>query len=99
MCLGVNSDRLILDPVLSLLNYFLRRMNQGTQGTLFKSATTLELNPMVQLLEMKSVTHFRINLWKGTGPEIFIHQNPFAIGDGYFQKVLIIWHSQAVPGE
>ena len=74
-------------------------MNQGTQGTLFKSATTLDLNPMVQLLEMKSVTHFRINLWKGTGPEIFIHQNPFAIGDGYFQKVLIIWHSQAVPGE
>ena len=71
-------------------------MNQGTQGILFKSATTLELNPMVQLLEMKSVTHFRINLWKGTGPEIFIHQNPFAIGDGYFQRVLIIWHSQAV---
>ena len=71
-------------------------MNQGPQGILFKSATTLELNPMVQLLEMKSVTHFRINLWKGTGPEIFIHQNPFAIGDGYFQRVLIIWHSQAV---
>ena len=71
-------------------------MNQGTQGIVFKSATTLELNPMVQLLEMKSVTHFRINLWKGTGPEIFIHQNPFAIGDGYFQRVLIIWHSQAV---